>query len=222
MRVGKGLTVAFRFRKELRVRHRHMRARAIRGAIGIEFALIAPVFLLLLMAIIETGIMLFAQSALAYATQNAARMVRTGSAQGTTYTTAARCSVPPGTAHAGGTGPGGTYANGQEWFKDQICCDIAGYTVTDCSALHVNVQSYSAGFGTGFTPPTSGTQVAVTDNYMPGNPCDVVLVRATYNWAVMTPLLAPVMSNMADGKSHLLSATGAFRNEPFTSGTSGC
>ena len=95
--------------------------------------------------------------------------------------------------------------------------------LTDCSALHVNVQNYTGGFGTDFndTEDSNGNLLPVSDTYNPGNACDVVLVRATYSWPVITPLLGWFMVNMT-GDKHLLSATTAFRNEPYTSATSGC
>jgi hypothetical protein len=94
--------------------------------------------------------------------------------------------------------------------------------MSNCSgALHVNVQNYTGGFGTGFSNSTdsSGNLLPVSDNYSPGSPCDVVLLRATYNWTVVTPGLSWFLVNMA-GNQHLLSATTAFRNEPYTSGSS--
>jgi Flp pilus assembly protein TadG len=215
IRARRGLTVIVRFRKTLRVLRRRLRRNANRGAVGIEFAFIAPVFFLLLLGIMETGILFYAQNTLQYSTQNAGRLVRTGSAQSTTYTTA-----PLVCANGlGGNGSGGPYTNGQQWFKDQICCGIVGL-MTDCaSSLHVNVQNYTAGFGTNFSnsTDTSGNLLAVADNYSPGNPCDVVLVRATYSWNVVTPLLTMFLVNMAGGR-HLLSATTAFRNEPYAAG----
>lgn len=207
-----------RFQKRQRVLRRHLRKNAIRAAVGIEFAFVAPVFFLLLLGIIETGIMFYAQNTLTYAVETTGRMIRTGTAQGTTAASAAQCS---GSAYAAGT----TYSTSQQWFKDQICCGISGL-LTNCGstattgALHVNVQNYTSGF-TSFssTADSNGYQQAVTDTYSPGNPCDVVLVRATYNWTVITPLLTTFLVNMADGQSHLLVATTAFRNEPYTAGS---
>ena len=127
---------------------------------------------------------------------------------------------PPPNARRFGGSVVGAYASSQQWFKDQICCGISSL-MTDCSSsLHVNVQNYTGGFGTNFSNSTdaSGNLLAVTDNYSPGNPCDVVLVRATYNWTVVTPVLSWFLVNMA-GSQHLLSATTAFRNEPYTSGS---
>jgi Flp pilus assembly protein TadG len=202
--------VTSRFRKKLRVLRRHLRAGATRGAVGIEFAFIAPVFFTLLLGILETGILFYAQNTLQYSVQTTGRMVRTGSAQGTAFATATKCT---------GSAVAGAYSSSQQWFKDQICCGISG-VMTDCAnSLHVNVQNYSGGFGTNFSNSTdvSGNLLAVADNYSPGNPCDVVLVRATYNWTVITPIMSFFLVNMASSQ-HLLSATTAFRNEPFTSG----
>jgi Flp pilus assembly protein TadG len=207
--------VTFRIRRKLRVLRRHLRMGATRGAAGIEFAFLAPVFFTLLLGIMETGILFYAQNTLQFATQTAGRLVRTGSAQITVPSTATRCA-----GGAGGSGTAGAYATSQEWFKDQICCGVSAL-MTNCSAsLHINVQNYSGGFGNTFTNSTDagGNLQPVADNYSPGNPCDVVLLRATYNWPVVTPVLSWFLVNMAGGQ-HLLSATTAFRNEPFTSGS---
>jgi Flp pilus assembly protein TadG len=203
--------VTSRFRKKLRVLRRHLRVGATRAAAGIEFAFLAPVFFTLLLGIMETGILFYAQNTLEYAVQTTGRLVRTGSAQGTAYATAAKCS---------GSQVVGAYTSSQQWFDDQVCCGISSL-MTDCTnSLHVNVQNYSGGFGTNFSNSTdaSGNLLAVTNNYSPGNPCDVVLVRATYNWTVITPVLSFFLVNMANSQ-HLLSATTAFRNEPYTSGS---
>ena len=202
--------------KSFRLLRRYLGKHGTRGAAGIEFAFIAPVFLTLLMGIIEVGVVFYAQNTLQFATLTAGRMVRTGAAQGTVYSSASKCS-----GGSGGSGSGGSYASSQEWFKDQICCGISSL-MSDCSgSLHVDVQNYTSGFGSDFSNSTnsSGNQLPATDNYSPGNPCDVVLLRATYNWTVVTPLLSWFLVNMANSQ-HLLSATTAFRNEPYTSGSS--
>ena len=196
--------------EKFRLFRRYKRANS--GAAGVEFAFIAPVFFTLLLGIIEVGILFYAQNTLEFATQNAGRLVRTGSAQGTVYGTATKCS---------GSGVAGSYTSSQAWFKDQICCGISSLLTSCSTALHVNVQNYTTGFGTTFTNSTdaSGNLQAVTDNYSPGSPCDVVLVRATYNWTVVTPVISWFLVNMTSNQ-HLLSATTAFRNEPYTSGAS--
>jgi Flp pilus assembly protein TadG len=198
------------FLKKLRIFRRHRR-----GATAIEFALLAPVYFTLLLGIIETGVLFYSQNTLQFATLTAGRLVRTGSAQNTAYATATKCS-----GGAGGSGSAGAYASSQEWFKDQVCCGISDL-MTDCSRLHVNVQNYSGGFGTTFnnSVDANGNLQPVADNYSPGVPCDVVLIRATYNWTVVTPGLSWFLVNMANSQ-HLLSATSAFRNEPYLAGSS--
>jgi Flp pilus assembly protein TadG len=205
----KRLNGAMRWPANFSALRRRMRANATRGSAALEFAFVAPVFFGLLFGIMETGIMYFAQFALQNAVTVASRQIRTGQAQGTNAATAATCS-----GGSGGSGAGGAYANSQEWFKDQVCCGIA--SMLSCSNLHVNVQNYSGGFGgTAFSnSQVGGLYVAATDSYSPGSSCDVVLVRATYTWTVVTPILSWFLVNMA-GNAHLLASTTAFRNEPY-------
>ena len=206
-----------RFLRKMRVLRRRMRRHATRASTAVEFAFLAPVFFTLLLGIMETGILFYAQNTLELATQTAGRLVRTGAAQSTVFSTASTCS-----GGSGGSGANGSYASAQEWFKDQICCGISSL-MTDCSgSLHVNVQNYTSGFGS-FSNSTdpNGKLLPVADGYSPGNPCDVVLLRATYNWSVVAPLLSWFLVNMANHQ-HLLSATATFRNEPYTAASGGC
>jgi Flp pilus assembly protein TadG len=211
----KRLNDAMTFGKKLSALRRRMRKDGTRGSAAIEFAFVAPVFFGLLFGIMETGIMYFGQFALQNAVTQASRQIRTGQAQGTTASTTATCS-----GGSGGSGSGGAYANSGEWFKDQVCCGIS--SMLSCSNLHVNVQNYSGGFGASgaafSNPQVGGLYVAATDSYSPGSACDVVLVRATYTWSVVTPVLSWFLVNMA-GNAHLLASTTAFRNEPYGSVT---
>jgi Flp pilus assembly protein TadG len=59
------------------------------GVTAIEFAMIAPLFFLLLGSIMETGIMLFSEYSLQTSVQSAGRLVRTGQAQELQLTEAA-------------------------------------------------------------------------------------------------------------------------------------
>ena len=51
--------------------------------------------------------------------------------------------------------------------------------------------------------------------------CSVVLVRAFYSWTPITPGLGDAMANMSNG-AHLLQATAAIRNEPFSTSRPTC
>ncbi len=173
-----------------------MRADARKGSAAIEFALIAPVFFLLLTGIIENGVIFFAASTLQNATDNAARYVRTGQAQAASMTKAQ--------------------------FRTMICTNIAPLLACD-SNLQIDMQAYAGYNGASFAPPVNanGTLNANLDNYQPGVACNVVLVRAFYTWKVVTPGLSVFLTNIAGGY-HLISATAAFRNEPFNVAVAGC
>jgi Flp pilus assembly protein TadG len=160
--------------------------------------MIAPIFFLILMGIIENGLIFFASATLQNATDNAARYVRTGQAQANTATTA------------------------QADFRQRICADIGPLLSCDTN-LQVDLQSYSGYTGANFTPPTNpdGTLKTTLNNYVPGTACNVVLLRTFYTWHVVTPVLSQFLTNMTPGL-RLISATAAFRNEPFTAAVNGC
>ena len=52
------------------------------------------------------------------------------------------------------------------------------------------------------------------NNYQPGGPGDIVVVRLFYQYPVYVSLLGFNLSNVNGGK-RLLAATAAFRNEPY-------
>jgi Flp pilus assembly protein TadG len=171
-----------------------MRADSIKGSAAVEFAMIAPVFFVLLMGTIETGVIFFAQSALQNAVNDAARMVRTGQAM--------------------------TQAS----FRTQVCSEVSTL-LSDCNgaSLQFDINAYSGGFGgaTNSSPLDANGNLPTLTNFTPGNPCDVVLVRAFYKWKVWTPALDYFLGTMPGGY-HLLATAAAFRNEPFNNNVAGC
>jgi Flp pilus assembly protein TadG len=185
---------------------RRMRADADKGSAAIEFAFVAPVFFLLLMAILEVSIIFFAQSALQTAVGDAGRLVRTGQTS---------CFTKTGTT---------CNAMTQAQFRTQICQNVS-VLLKDCTgpSLQFDVTPYSGGFGaaSNSSPLDGSGNLPVLANFNVGNACDVVLVRAFYKWPVFTPVLKFFLANM-NGSFHLLAAATAFRNEPFTNGIAGC
>lgn len=175
---------------------RRMRRGARAGSAALEFAFVAPVFFILLMGTIEVGIMFLAQFTLQNATDDAARMIRTGQVALNGIT--------------------------QAQFRQKICNAVAPLMQCD-SHLQVDVETYANFTGANFTDPleADGTLNPNLDNFNPGTVCSIVLVRTFYTWPVATPLLTPFMVNMS-GDNHLISATAAFRNEPYTTGVAGC
>lgn len=171
---------------------RRMRKDARSGSSIIEFAVIAPVFLLFLCGIIETGVIFYGQSTLFYATSDATRMVRTGQITGNV--TAAT-------------------------IRTQICNRIGGLiSSSQCNAnLKIDMRTYS-GFGSSSYPSVTNSNGTINNSALNTSSslsaCQIVLIRSFYPWAIMTPLMRPLLKTASDG-THLLYAAAAFRTEPY-------
>lgn len=181
-------------------------ADSIKGSAAIEFAMVAPIFFVLLMGTMEAGIMFFAQSSLQNALNDTARLVRTG--QTACYTTSGGSCVPMTQAQ----------------FQAKMCSQVSAL-LKNCSTggLQFDVNAYPSGYSAASnTPPLdAGKNLKSLSTFNVGSACDVVLVRAFYKWPVFTPGIGYFMSNMA-GNFHLLATAQAFRNEPFNTNTGGC
>lgn len=169
-----------------------------RGSAAVEFALVAPLFFGLLFAIVETAIMFFASQWLETATQEAARTVLTGRAQ-----------------NAG-------YAKVSD-FKTNVVCPLIANVMFDCAnGIYVDVESYS-----GFSSVVLNSQIDNNGNfinnmkYCPGNGGDIVVVRMFYQWPLFVTGLGYNIANLS-GNRRLLTATAAFRNEPFIASPAPC
>jgi len=173
-----------------------MRRRRRSGSAALQFALVAPVFFILLMGTIETGVIYLGEVTLQNAVDDAARLIRTGqvAANGTT---AAQ-------------------------FRQNICNEISPLLACN-SNLQIDVETYANFASANYVNPlqADNTLNPALNNYAVGTYCSIVLVRAFYTWQVLTPLLNPFLVNIANGQ-HLMTATAAFRNEPYSTSVSGC
>jgi hypothetical protein len=164
------------------------------GVTAIEFAMIAPLFFLLLGSIMETGIMLFSEYSLQTSVQSAGRLVRTGQAQEQKLTAAQ--------------------------FKNEICktaeivMDCAGgvsvYLIpaANFAALQATVPSYlQVGNSYGGPPGAS--------SYDCGKPSQVVALIATYDWKFTMPFLKQHFGNVDGNTKRRLAGFAMFQNEPF-------
>lgn len=157
------------------------------GEAAVEFALVAPMFLALLVAIIESGLIFFAQQALQTAATQSARLIMTGQAQ-TQNLTAAQ-------------------------FAQTVCGKLPA--MFSCANLYVNVAG-AATFSAiaPLNPLQSGTLNAAAMSYNPGIGGDIEIVQLFYLWPSLT---APLGLSYADmNGAFLITATAAFRNEPFS------
>ena len=160
-------------------------ARRQDGVAAIEFAMIGPPFIALLLAIFETGIVFFAQQVLQTAVLQTSRGIMTGQVQ-TNGVTA-------------------------QQFQQSVC-NSAG-SLFDCTKVMVNVQT-QASFGAAMPSPISNGKAITTTNFNPGVAGDIVIVQVYYEWTVWTGPLNFTLANLADGND-LLVATSAFRNEHY-------
>jgi Flp pilus assembly protein TadG len=159
-----------------------------RGSAAVEFALVAPIFFAVLFAIIELALVFFASQILETVTQDTSRLIMTGQAQNASYTQAS--------------------------FKDAVCAKLT--VMFDCvNGVSIDVQSYKQFSTVDIADPIdSGKNFVPPNNYLPGGPGDIVVVRLFYKWPLFVTGLGFNPANIA-GNKRLLTATAAFQNEPY-------
>lgn len=166
-------------------------ARAKRGSAAVEFAMVALPFLVLMFGIIELGIVFMVSTTLEGATDNAARKIRTGEFQTT----------------------GG---NTKAAFKTLVCNGMSWLSSTCNASLYVDVQTFADFNGLSNAGQANSQTFDGTTCWSAGQAGDVVLVRSYYEWTLFTPLLNAALENRGTGSGkRLMSASTAFRNEPF-------
>jgi Flp pilus assembly protein TadG len=185
------------FRKLLR---RFRRDR--RGVTVVEFAFVAPIFFAMLFVIIETAMVFFASQVLETITQDSARLVLTGQAQGGSLS--------------------------QEDFKKQVCAHPLIF-MFDCSRIYVDVRSYPQATVVKIPNQIGPGSSFINDmKYCPGQDGSIAVVRLFYQWPIVIMKMLNVgydlsydLSNLSGGK-RLLTGTAVFKNEPFPVGGATC
>jgi len=179
-----------------------------RGAVAIEFAILAPIFFTVIFAILETAITFFAQQVLESALQDSTRLIRTGQSQA------------------------GTPWNATD-FRKAICGRSFGFfacSATDASTdrLWVKVTPIDT-FGLASAEirnpvnadceigadPATDCNWDIAEAYDDGTGSDVIIAQAFYKWPTIVNLPWFSMANQA-GNNRLLSAVRVFKNEPFS------
>jgi Flp pilus assembly protein TadG len=171
--------------------------RETNGAAALEFAIVGPVFFMLLWAIFELGLVFFASQTLIHGLQVTSRQIRTGQAHSEQLT--------------------------QSEFRTMVCNEVAFLLSCEADKLYIDVRSFSSFGGVSFPPPLDDEdnfdtvnmnhfEIGESGNISGGS--SIVLVRAFYVWPLFTPVISQFFSNMS-GDNRLLSAIVAFKNEPF-------
>ncbi len=157
-----------------------------RGAYALEFAIIAPVFLTLLLATFEIALMFFASVIIEGSSIDAARQVRTGQAQES--------------GDALGT------------FRTRLCATL--FNVVPCNDLNFDVRSFNNFTAIPIQVRLDDDGNLINAGFTPGGPGNIVVVRVSYRWNFITPLVGRLMSDNGTN-SRLLLSTAVFRNEPY-------
>jgi Flp pilus assembly protein TadG len=161
-----------------------------KGATAVEFALIGAPFVALLVALIQTFLVFFAQQLLETAVIQSSRMILTGQAQAQNMT--------------------------QSQFASLVCSNLT--ILFNCSNLMIDVEVAGAwnAANTGAPNLTYDSNGNVTNSWQfaPGNPGDIVVVRVAYLWPVF---LGPLGFNLANQPNNmrLIMASTAFMNEAY-------
>jgi Flp pilus assembly protein TadG len=178
------------------------------GAALLEFAIVAPMLLLLMLTIIDLGMMLTTQSLLDGAARDAARLIRTGQV----YTASS-----PRTA-----------------FQNLLCSEMSSVisTATCQSNVVYEVQVFASYGAVAFTACTQSNN-ALGAGYCPfasGTGGQIVGVRATYTYSFMIPWVGGCLTggscwfgagtangSIAGTNTVPLISTVIIQNEPFPS-----
>jgi Flp pilus assembly protein TadG len=161
------------------------------GAVAIEFAMLAVPFLLLVFSVLESCVSFASQQVLANATDEVARLIRTGQVKAADVSEAK--------------------------LKTMICDRIKIMVASGCPDLVVDLREYPtfAAAAQQRIKLTSDKDIDTTGFAVaPGKAMSKNMLRVFYRWPVMTDLMRQSMSNLKGGKTlHFASVT--WQNEPF-------
>jgi Flp pilus assembly protein TadG len=161
------------------------------GVSSIEFAFIIGPFLAITLGTMEVALVHIMRSSVSNAVEGASRPIYTGAAGCATVDT----------------------------VKTAICSRITLKSEADCKAnLRVVLQDLGTFNAQRSNVDTSDFD-AINDEVDPGGPDSVMLLRTFFRWNVMFPMLSETLGG--DNGNLVLSASTAFKNEPFGANT-GC
>ena len=159
------------------------------GSVAIEFAIIAPLFVIGVIGIVEIAVTFLATQLLENATQDATRTIMTGQIKSTSAS--------------------------KDQFKSKVCDKIK--LMLSCDNLYVDAQAFTtmpdpATFGS----PVQNQQFVDSTQFITGKAGDIVVVRTYYTWPVyLTKFLYGYDISNMDGGKRVLGSAAAVRNEPF-------
>jgi len=173
-------------RRRLRALMRFAAARE--AATAVEFALIAPAFIALVVAIFQVAVYVFVQQALQNAAVQAGRLFLTGQAQSWSQTT----------------------------FQNYVCTNYLPSSLFNCNSLIVSVQTYTSFAASNSAAPAlyNNGQLITNWPYTPGTQNQIMVVQLIYPWSVVSGPLGFTLANLPNSAAEMMGVT-AFRVEPY-------
>lgn len=162
-----------------------------RGSTLVEFAMVLAPLIALIVAILETSLMFFAQQVLDTTSEKSVRALLTGQSQRASTT--------------------------QAQFKTAVCATLPSFM--KCANVMVDVRTAAAFSDASTTPtPTFGPTGNVTNTwtYAPGGAGTINVVTIMYIWKTEATSLSFDLSTMSGGR-RLLVSTSVFKTEPYAS-----
>jgi len=162
-----------------------------KGAMAVEFALVALPFIFTILALFELALILLLSTTLDASTEKVARQIRTGQLQ---------MQGTPETA---------------DDFRLKVCNNL-GWMQSQCMAnLSVDVRVFPRFANvTGNSPVTGGAIDPNKLSFNMGNAGDIVVVTTYFQWQLITPGLHLGFNTLSSGKA-LITSVVTFRNEPY-------
>jgi Flp pilus assembly protein TadG len=154
-----------------------------KGAVSIEFAFCALPFFILFMGIIETAVIFTYSLVLDGAVIDASRTVRTGEAQES--------------------------VDALDTFETSLCASL--YSVISCDKVNFKVKTFSDFTNIEFETLYDEDGNPLPNEFDPGTAGDIVVVRVSYSWNIITPIL----SSLYGSDPLNLVSTSVFRTEPY-------
>jgi Flp pilus assembly protein TadG len=163
-------------------------SRAEGGNVMIEFALLAPVFFMLVMGLVEFVLYEYKTYALNHVVYEATRNLQTGEAQSAADTRAE---------------------------FDELCQEEAG-PLMNCDDIEWDVRSFDALSEIDYPPPVyDGNGLPTNFVFQPGGANEYTVVRAAIHHEFVTPFMAE-MFQMGPDQPAIVNAFCIVKNEPWT------
>ncbi len=157
------------------------------GVTAVEFSLLLAPYVMLVLGILEISLMFLSASLLEGATNDAARLIRTGQLQ--------QSSEAPETV-----------------FRDALCSYAMVFV--DCNEIDIEVQDMTS-FGdfSSFAPSFDSDGNLISSGVSVGGSNDRVLIRTAYRYEMMVPLVGGLLTGGQGSK--LFMSTIVMQSEPY-------